>query len=150
MAKKAKAKEKRVRSPGYNVRQRLKQRERDDKRRIEKRAAEKLEKGKSSPLTEKEKEKKATGRPRKAQKLSLTGARGCAHQTSPLSLARSRARSLSCFLYAHSCAFLGRRSRSRRSCRRSHGGPRVSGSIGPAPEGKDRSVGRPGCATTPH
>ena len=158
MAKKAKVK--RDRSPGYNERQMLKQRARDDKRRLEKLEVAKLEAKQdrdprgvdcspASPLTEKEKEKKATGRPRKAQKLSLTGARGCAHQTSPLSLARSRARSLSCFLYAHSCAFLGRRSRSRRSCRRSHGGPRVCGSIGPAPEAKHRSVGRPWCATTP-
>ena len=106
MAKKAKVK--RDRSPGYNERQRLMQRARDDKRRLEKLEVAKLEAKQdrdprgvdcspASPLTEKDKEKKATGRPRKAQKLSLTGARGCAHQTSPLSLARSRARSLSCF-----------------------------------------------------
>eukprot|EP01044_Picomonas_judraskeda_P007745 COSAG03_NODE_849_length_5637_cov_3.297941_3_plen_156_part_00 len=85
MAKKAKVK--RDRSPGYNERQRLMQRARDDKRRLEKLEVAKLEAKQdrdprgvdcspASPLTEKEKEKKATGRPRKAQKLSLTGARG--------------------------------------------------------------------------
>ena len=101
MAKKAKVK--RDRSPGYNERQRLMQRARDDKRRLEKLEVAKLEAKQdrdprgvdcspASPLTEKEKEKKATGRPRKAQKLSLTGARGCKRA---LSLSRALARALS-------------------------------------------------------
>ena len=100
MAKKAKVK--RDRSPGYNERQRLMQRARDDKRRLEKLEVAKLEAKQdrdprgvecspASPLTEKEKEKKAAGRPRKAQKLSLTGAR----TKRALSLSRALARALS-------------------------------------------------------